>query len=56
VVPGRCGLGRVALGVRRLVLHCRDKVVITAVLVILLLLLEARGRPLAVVLDLLPLP
>jgi hypothetical protein len=39
VVPGRCGLGRVALGARRLALYRRDKVVIIAALVLLLLLL-----------------
>jgi hypothetical protein len=42
VVLGLCGLGRVALGARRLVLHCRDKVVIATTLVVLLLLFEAR--------------
>jgi hypothetical protein len=55
VVLGRCGLGRVALGARRLALYRRDEVVITAVLFVLILLLEARGRPFAVVHDLLPL-
>jgi hypothetical protein len=55
VVLGWCGLGRVALGARRLVLYRRDEVVITAELVVLLLLLEARERPFAVVHDLLPL-
>jgi hypothetical protein len=54
VVLGRCGLGRVALGARRLSLYHRDEIVVTATLVILLLL-EARGRPFAVVHDLLPL-
>jgi hypothetical protein len=41
VALGRCGLGRVALGARCLALHCRDEVIITTVLVILLLPLEA---------------
>jgi hypothetical protein len=40
---------------RRLALHHRDEVVITVVLVVALLLLEARGRPFVVVHDLLPL-
>jgi hypothetical protein len=41
VVPGRGGLGRIALWERRLALHRHDKVVVTVALVILLLLLEA---------------
>jgi hypothetical protein len=55
VVPGRCRLARVALSARRLALHCRDKVVIVAALVILLLLFEVRGRSLNMVHDLFPL-
>jgi hypothetical protein len=55
VVLGRCGLGRVALGVRRIALYHREEVVIAAALVILLLLFEERGRPFVVVHDLLPL-
>jgi hypothetical protein len=55
VVLRWCGLGRVALGARRLALHRRDEVVITTALVVLLLLLEARGCPFVVVHDLLPL-
>jgi hypothetical protein len=55
VVPGWCGLARVALWTRRLALYRRDKVVIATALVVLLLLFEARGRPLAMVRDLLPL-
>jgi hypothetical protein len=50
------GLGPVALGARRLALdHCNQVVVATTLVVLLLLFLEARGRPLAVVHDLLPL-
>jgi hypothetical protein len=56
VVLGRCGLGQVALGAQRLALHRRVKVVVMAALVILFLLFKARGRPLAVVYDLLPFP
>jgi hypothetical protein len=55
VVLGRCGLGWVALGARRLALHRRDEVIITKTLVVLFLPLEARGRPFVVVHDLLPL-
>jgi hypothetical protein len=40
VVPGRCGLAWVALRARRLALHRRDKVIIAAALVVLLLLFE----------------
>jgi hypothetical protein len=41
VVLGQCGLGRVALGALHLALYRRNKVVIMAALVVLLLLLEA---------------
>jgi hypothetical protein len=49
------GLGWVALGACSLALDCRDEVVIMTMLVVLLLLFEARGRPLVVVYDLFPL-
>jgi hypothetical protein len=55
VVPCRCGLALVALGARSLAFHRRNKVVIATTLVVLLLLFEARGLPLAMVCDLLPL-
>jgi hypothetical protein len=55
VVPGRCGLALIALGARSLAFHRRHKVVVAMALVVLLLLFEARGRPLAMVRDLLPL-
>jgi hypothetical protein len=55
VVPGWRRLGRVALGARRIALHHHDEVVVTMALVILIILFKARGCPLAVVHDLLPL-
>jgi hypothetical protein len=55
VVHGRCGLALVALGARSLAFHRRDKVVVATMLVVLLLLFEARGGPLTMVCDLLPL-
>jgi hypothetical protein len=55
MVPGRCGPGLIALGVRHLALHRRHEVVVTATLVVLLLIFEALGRPLAVVHNLFPL-
>jgi hypothetical protein len=40
---------------RRLALYRRNEIVVTVALVVLLLLLKARGRPFVVVHDLLPL-